>query len=236
MDTGVVLIIDTDEDIRAFFEEKILKPLGYQILSAKTQKQGLEEALLHSPDLILLGESLAGIPELKYLSVLAQSANNSPVVLISSSVSKDLLLEAFRKGMRDYIALPAKFDITRETIKRMIDDGNTRNQMEETNRRLLKVEAVQITMVTLSHYMNNYLTALDGNLTILAEKIRFGKDVNVLTGIVKQSQTNLSCIKMVLQILLNTTSVSFTQYDDSIQMIDIDDEMRHELNRIEKKS
>lgn len=235
MDNGVVLIIDTDEDIRAFFEEKVLKPLGYHILSARSQKEGLEQALLNSPDLILLGESMAGIPEGKYLSVLAQSAYNSPVVMITSSASKDYLLEAFRKGMSDYISLPARFENVRATIKRMIDDGNARNQREEINHRLLRVEAVQITMITLSHYINNYLTALDGNLTLLAEHIQQAKGKPSLAEIVKHSQTNLSCIKMVLQILLTTTSVSFTKYDDSTQMIDIHDEMINELKRIEKK-
>lgn len=235
MDNGVVLIIDTDEDICTFFEEKVLKPLGYKILSARNQKQGLEQALLNSPDLILLGESLAGLPELKFLAVLAQSASTSPVVLLTSSASKDDLLAAFKRGMSDYIALPARFDSARETIKRMIDDGNERNQREESNNRLLRVEAVQITMITLSHYINNYLTALDGNLTLLAESIQQGQGMASLVEIVEHSQTNLSCIEMVLQILLNTTSVSFTKYDDSTQMIDIQDEMINELKRIEKK-
>lgn len=235
MDNGVVLIIEADEDICRFFEEKILKPLGYKILSARNEKQGLELALLNSPDLILLGESLAGMPELKFLSVLAQSVNNSPVVMLTTNASKDDLLAAFQRGMSDYIALPARFDTARETIKRMIDNGNARNQREESNHRLLRVEAVQITMITLSHYINNYLTALDGNLTLLAEYIQQGKGIASLVEIVEHSQTNLSCIEMVLQILLNTTSVSFTKYDDTTQMIDIHDEMINELKRIEKK-
>ena len=213
MDNGVVLIIDTDEDIRIFFEEKVLKPLGYKILSAKNQKQGLEKALLNSPDLILLGESLAGLPDLKFLSVLTQSASNSPVVLLTTAVSKDDLLEAFKRGMRDYIALHARFEIARETIKRMIDDGNARNQREESNHRLLRVEAVQITMITLSHYVNNYLTALDGNLTLLAEYIQQGKGMASLVDIVESSQTNLSCIEMVLQILLFYVAMRCTTGD-----------------------
>ena len=100
---------------------------------------------------------------------------------------------------------------------------------------MILVEAVQITMTTLSHYMNNYLTALDGNLTLLQESIQTNQQDSTFTEIVKNSQTNLSCIKRVMQVLLNTTSISFTKYDDSIPMIDIRAALMQELNCIENK-
>ena len=236
MEGGVVLVIATDEYVRTFFLQKVLKPLGYRILIANNEKQGLEQALLQNPDLILFGNSQADEPDLQFLTILKQSTCISPVVLLMATESKEYVIKAFKQGISDYLLLPVDVEKAQETIKRVITNSIEKCEREKLNQRLIMVEAVQITITTLSHYMNNYLTALDGNLTLLRESIQIDQQGSTFAEIVKNSQINLSCIKMVMQVLLNTTSISFTKYDDSIPMIDIRAPLTQELNRIENKN
>lgn len=233
MDGGVVLIIERDDEVRDFFTQRVLNLPGVKVLSASNQKQGVEQALLENPDLILLGSSSSNSRELEFLTILKQSTCNSPVVLLTNVDASEDILNAFRQGISDYIVLPTNVKNARDVINGVITDSNERNKREKLNQRLIMVEAVRITMTTLSHYMNNYLTALDGNLTLLQESMQAYSHSSSQVEIVQNSRTNLACIKMVMQVLLNTTSVSFTQYDNSIPMIDIQNALTRELSRIE---
>ncbi len=235
MERGVVVIIEADEQVRSFFVKQVLEPLEYRVLSAADQRQGLEQALLLNPDLILLGDSAPNPRINSFLSILKQSTCSSPIILVTTDDSKDKIIDAFRQGISDFILLPTKIDGSREIIKHVVEKSQEMHKREELDHRLIMIEGVEITMTTLSHYINNYLMALNGNLLLLQESLRENKHVCGAPEIIQKSLINLSCIKKVLQVLLNSTSISFVKYDDSIPMIDIHDRLMVELNRIEKK-
>jgi response regulator of citrate/malate metabolism len=236
MKDGVVLIIGAETQTQEHLIKVVTDSLGYRTLIAKDGKTGLEQALLLSPIAILVGEFLADFSSLEFISVLKQSSCASPIILLAADQTQEHVVEAFRQGISDYLLMPDGEEAAGETIRRVINNTVAQRERETLNKKLLMVEAIQITMTTLSHYLNNYVTGLSGDLTLLRESIQQNPHDASLVEIVQKSQTNLECIKLVMQVLFNTTSVTFTQYNDSVPMIDIKDALMRELNYIEDKN
>jgi DNA-binding response OmpR family regulator len=234
-DNEVILIIESETPNRSFLIDQVLQHLGYRIACAATGKIGLEQALLVSPVLIIIGENLPDFSSLEFLSIFQQSSCASPILLLTENPSQTHLIETFKQGICDYLLLPAKVECARQTLQRVLKNALEKSAREKLNKKLLMVEAIQITMTTLSHYLNNYLTALGGDLTLLQESLQSDAEKSSIAEIVKNGQTNLECIQLVTQVLFNTTSVSFTKYDDSIPMIDIQDAIMSEFTRMENK-
>ncbi len=231
MEENTVLLIESNDKINQFLTHYVFAGMNYKTVEARSQKEALENALLLNPDVILLG-SIEGVsPDLNFLSLLQQTGCSSPVILLTKDESKFEIYDAFRKGIRDFIVFPVEIEKARQIIRVVIASSKEQHHREVLNKHLLTTEAVQITVTTLSHYINNYITALDGNLTLLHESCQADQLNDLYNEIIRKSQLNLNSIKTVLRVLLSTTSFSFTQYDDSFPMIDIRSALLKELNR-----
>lgn len=227
----MILVIINDTDVQQSIQTRVLQPLGYEVLIAKNEKIGLEMALLNNPQLILVGGPNADMTKTKMLSVLQQSGSLSPVVYVSDAGDAEII-EAFRHGITDCIKLPLNEVEAQSIISRVIENANDRRESQVKNQKLLLEEAVRITLTTLSHYLNNYLTALDGNLTLLNESLLAKDSLDRQVEILTKSKRDMVNIKKVIEVLVNTTIIKLTEYDDSVKMIDIDDMLFSELTKI----
>lgn len=227
----MILVIIDDPDVQQNIQTRVLEPLGHEVLIAKNEKAGLEMALLKNPQLILVGGPKADLTKTKMLSVLRQSCSLSPVVYVSDAGDAEII-EAFRHGITDCIKLPLDEAEAQSIITRVIENSIDNRERQVKNQKLLLEEAVRITLTTLSHYLNNYLTALDGNLTLLNESLQSQDSVDRQIEILAKSERDVVKIKKVIEVLVNTTIIKLTEYDDSAKMIDIDDMLFSELNKI----
>ena len=235
MEEGTILLIENDQQIKELLINDVLQPLGVQPLIASTGKEGLEKALLLSPVLILVGETLPDLSTFEFLSVLRQSTFTSPVVLLTADQNLSHLIETFEQGISDFLLIPFNSEQAKQTIQRVFKMGREQQERDKSNNNLRLVEAIQITITTLSHYLNNYITALNGDLTLLQEMVAQDPDKSQMKEVIQNSQASMDYIKLVLQVLLNTTSVSLTKYDNSIPMIDIKDAVTREFTHLENQ-
>ena len=81
----LVLVIE-DEDIILNFISAILTSNQYQVVKAKTGKEGLMLAASHSPDIILLDLGLPDIDGMEVLTGIRQGSK-VPVVVVSRARS-----------------------------------------------------------------------------------------------------------------------------------------------------
>lgn len=232
MDYGTLLFISSDEETKTSLNKHIFQPLRYEPILAPNAKVGLEMALLYSPSAILLDEAVPDFAD--FLIALLQSDCCSPVLLLTRDHSPEHLITSFRQGIKEFILLPLEPEQARETLLAVLRWGCAQADREKLNRNLLTNEAVQITIATLSHYMNNYLTALSGNLVLLNEMVDPDAGNLQLQNILADSQRNIQYINTVLKVLLNTTNIHFTDYDGTIPMIDIQDALTRELKHLEQ--
>jgi response regulator RpfG family c-di-GMP phosphodiesterase len=227
----MILVIISDPKISSHLEKQILKPFGYEVRLAANEKHGLELALVENPDMVLVGGTVISSSLLSSISIIHQSNPSIPIILVCN-IDPEGIINAFRTGISDFIELPLNELKTREIIARVLAASESIRQREKDNHKLLMDEAVRITQTTLSHYLNNYLTALDGDLILLHESIHNKDPWNKQLEILKKSQRDIACIKKVIEVLVNTTSVKLTEYDDTSKMIDIDAPLLLEINRI----
>jgi FixJ family two-component response regulator/uncharacterized protein YoaH (UPF0181 family) len=231
----LLLFIGFNEPTRPKIKEELVASLHLQAMFTNSVKDGLEKALLLTPVVIFLGEELPNYTPLDFMGVLRQSSCICPVILITTHSDPQYLIENFRAGINDYLLFPLSVNRDIERVREVIAQGKERMEREKVNRKLLTIEAVQITLTTLSHYLNNYITALKGNLTLMQEMLEQKAASEKISEVLQKGLVNMECIQLVLQVLFNTTNITFTNYDDSVPMIDIQDALIKELNHLENR-
>jgi DNA-binding response OmpR family regulator len=232
MDYGTILVVSSNEEMIASLNNALFEPLRNEPVLAPNGRTGLEKALLFSPSVILLDECIPDLSD--FLTGLRQANVNRPVLLLTKDHNCDHIIESFRLGISDFLFLPIEGETSINTVQSALRFGWEQSDREKLNEKLLTSEAIQITIATLSHYVNNSLTALSGNLTLLREMIDQGVEKEQAFSAIADSQSNIQYITAVLKVLLNTTNVRFTEYDNSISMIDIEAPLQKELRSIEQ--
>lgn len=99
-----ILVIDDEEEIRRFLKIGLTSH-DYLMLEAANGKQGLREAALQKPDMIILD---IGLPDMTGFEVLRTIREWSKVPVIILSIRKDEheKVEAFDAGANDYVVKP----------------------------------------------------------------------------------------------------------------------------------
>ena len=77
-----ILVIDDEKSIRKLLEIS-LGAEGYEVIPAKTGKEGLQEAANHNPDVIILD---LGLPDMQGMDVLKKlkSRATTPVIILTA--------------------------------------------------------------------------------------------------------------------------------------------------------
>lgn len=102
------LIIDDEIQIRRLLRVA-LKAAGYAVYDAETGQQGLNEAAMRRPDVILLD---LGLPDLDGLTVLQRLRewSETPVLILSVRDGEDEKVAALDAGADDYVTKPFGMD------------------------------------------------------------------------------------------------------------------------------
>jgi class 3 adenylate cyclase/CheY-like chemotaxis protein len=133
-----ILIVDDGKDNRDFIVEYVLEPHGFKYWQAKDGLEGLQMALKHRPDLILLDLEM---PRMKGTQVLEQLAAHNldiPVILMTFHGSEEIAVEVYRLGVRDYIKKPYYPDEMLEAIERSLSETRLRREKEALTERVLQ--------------------------------------------------------------------------------------------------
>jgi CheY-like chemotaxis protein len=219
MENESILVIDDNPEIVRFLE-RILTPLGYDVIGAANGQSGLDMVTTRAPDLIMLDMKMPCMNGLEVLTALRQIGCQAPVIFMTVHGSESIAVEAFRLGVRDYLIKPFSIEEVQQAIDRALQEARLAREKEELARDLIASETVRQTVVTLAHHINNHLTALGGNLALLQES---------LSGIVQDSRVSVTKIEAVLRALQRVTKVQQTTYHGQIRMIDIEAALNEEL-------
>lgn len=102
--TATILVIDDEPQIRKFLRISLASQ-GYKVLEAATGADGLSQAALNKPDLVVLD---LGLPDLDGQQVLRELREwtNVPVLVLSVRASETQKVEALDSGANDYVTKP----------------------------------------------------------------------------------------------------------------------------------
>ncbi|TDV57011.1 winged helix family two component transcriptional regulator [Pseudomonas graminis] len=102
--TATILVIDDEPQIRKFLRISLASQ-GYKVLEAGTGSDGLTQAALNKPDLLVLD---LGLPDMDGQEVLSQFREWStvPVLVLSVRASEGEKVRALDAGANDYVTKP----------------------------------------------------------------------------------------------------------------------------------
>jgi class 3 adenylate cyclase/DNA-binding response OmpR family regulator len=132
-----ILVVDDGRENRDFLVEYILQPNGYEPLQARDGVEGLEMALQHHPDLILLDYQMPRMNGIDVLRALYARNMDIPVILMTFHGSEEVAVEVYRLGVKDYVRKPYSVDEMLNAIERSLTEVRLRREKEALTERLL---------------------------------------------------------------------------------------------------
>jgi DNA-binding response OmpR family regulator len=101
-----ILVIDDRRENIVFIVNNILKPLGYDVITARDGQMGLEKAQEEMPDLIITDLKLPKLNGLDILAQLRKRGNFTPAIVMTFHGSEETAVRALRLGVKDYLIKP----------------------------------------------------------------------------------------------------------------------------------
>lgn len=137
MSGETVLVVDDGKENREFVVEYVLQPNGFKYLTARDGQEGLEIALEHRPDLILLDLQMPRLDGIGVLKKLDAHHLDIPVILMTFHGSEEIAVEVYRLGVRDYVKKPYTPDEMLDAIERSLSEIRLRKEKEALTERVI---------------------------------------------------------------------------------------------------
>lgn len=128
-----VLIIEDRRENIVFIANNILKPLGYEVITAMDGPTGLLKAQEESPDLIISDLKLPGMGGLEVLEQLRQKGSNIPTIVMTFHGTEETAVKALRLGACDYLIKPFTLDEMQAALERATQQSNKSDQKTADN-------------------------------------------------------------------------------------------------------
>jgi class 3 adenylate cyclase/DNA-binding response OmpR family regulator len=133
-----ILVIDDGQDNREFIVEYVLEPNGFRSLTAKDGKEGLQMAIKHEPDLILLDLQMPRLNGIQVLEQLYARHLEIPVILMTFHGSEEIAIEVYRMGVKDYLKKPYYPEEMHDAIEKALTETRLRREKDGLTNRILQ--------------------------------------------------------------------------------------------------
>ncbi len=138
MSSETILVVDDGQENLEFIVEYILTPNGYESITASNGQDGLKMAARHEPDLILLDLQMPKMDGRQMLDAMAERGIDIPVVLMTFHGSEEIVIEMYRRGIKEYVKKPYSAEEMLDAINRSLSEVRLRKEKQELVDRLLR--------------------------------------------------------------------------------------------------
>jgi len=115
-----ILIVDDRRENILFLANDILRPRGYEIITALDGEKGLQKALEERPDLVITDMRMPKMNGDAMIQALREAGHNIPVILTTFHGSESTAIAAFRAGATDYLIKPFTVDEMMKAVERAL--------------------------------------------------------------------------------------------------------------------
>jgi class 3 adenylate cyclase/FixJ family two-component response regulator len=133
-----VLVVDDGEENREFIVDYILKPNGFESLTATNGQEGLIAAAKERPDLILLDLQMPKMDGREMLEAMGERGLDIPTVLMTFHGSEEIAIEMYRMGVKDYIKKPYSVQEMLDAINRSLSEVRLRKEKDALMERMIQ--------------------------------------------------------------------------------------------------
>ena len=238
MEAARVLFVDDEPKIlsalrRVFMDENL------EIATSPNGDAGLEHLRQHPVDLILSDHNMPGMTGVEFLVQAREIQPKAVRMLITGRSDVDIVLSAINKGhVYEFFYKPWDDDQLRISVLRALEFRGTQEKLRQQEAELASLSTYRQTMITVSHYINNFNCALTMSLESLQESARNRPlTENMCQKHMAMMQEALKAadkVTAVLQILNRVEELKVVDYDRVLQMIDIEAEVKEAVRKIEE--
>jgi signal transduction histidine kinase len=130
---ATILLVEDDPGV-ARLERLRLERSGYAVATASTAEEGLRTVAEGGIDLIVLDQRLsADTSGLEFFRQVKAAGHNVPAILVTGMQEENLLVEALRAGVRDFVPKTQHFlDHLEPIVTRVLDQVRTERELAES--------------------------------------------------------------------------------------------------------
>lgn len=142
-DSPLIFVVDDDKSMRLLLRLS-LEQEGYQVLEAQDGKICLAAYERRQPDAILLDALMPGIDGFACCNQLRTfpSGNHIPILILTVLDDPDAVEQAFAAGATDYITKPIHWTVLRYRLRRLLQQSQLYQQLEEANQELQRLACI----------------------------------------------------------------------------------------------
>ena len=129
-DTFRLLVIDDDVGVREYLGE-LLARAGYEVFTAASGEEALEDLAETRPDLVTLDVVLDGMDGIETLRRLKKRIPEVPVVMLSGHGQARTIVEAMQLGAADFLRKPFEVEELQLAFERALETRALRREVEE---------------------------------------------------------------------------------------------------------
>ena len=123
-----ILVVDDRPENLLFLARDVLRPEGYEVITAIDGKQALDKAMAERPDLIITDLKLPRMSGLELMAALRKEQVDIPVILTTFYGSEQAAIQAFRLGARDYMVKPYEVREMLASVERALIEQRLRRE------------------------------------------------------------------------------------------------------------
>ena len=107
MESGLILVVDDDEDLR-ILARKALGRAGHEVIEADNGEEGLRLVESRKPNLVLLDLNMPGMDGFEVLKALraSEAGKSLPVIVLTALGDEESARNSFQSGATDFLAKP----------------------------------------------------------------------------------------------------------------------------------
>ena len=113
-----VLLVDDEEDIVEVIQDR-LEAYGFVVITARTGLEALQKLSMEKFDGIFLDIKMPEMGGMETLEEIRKRDKKIPIIMITSSSSKDAAIEAMAKGANEYILKPFEWEELKAKIEKV---------------------------------------------------------------------------------------------------------------------
>ncbi len=162
-----ILILDDDQDANAILRMYFVKE-GYTVDTAYNGHEGLELLRQHKHDLVISDIMMPKLDGFKFIDAVRmdEELKITPIVIVSAKNELNDKLTGLQKGADAYLTKPYNLQELGGIIASMLKLRNLRSSLNDREKELIRIKALDQTLVAISHHINNAVAPISGRAQI----------------------------------------------------------------------
>ncbi len=134
-----VLVVDDAQGVVDFLADYVLRPNGYEVLTATNGKEGLTKAMAENPDLIILDLEMPSMSGIEVLQALKEEGSDIPVIMMTFYGSETVAAQSFRLGVKNYMTKPLKMEEMLDAVSNALKESRLERERSKLTGQLVGI-------------------------------------------------------------------------------------------------